>query len=84
MIWNLVGKVNGRRIELETDPGLPPGTTVTVKIEPQPIQPTQSAEGIMASCGVWKDDEELARIFDEIARERAYRPCREADFDAPS
>jgi len=83
IVWNLVGKVNGRRIELETDPGLPPGTTVTVKIEPQAPQ-TPSVEGIMASAGAWKDDDEIGRIFDEIARERAHRSCREVDLDAPS
>lgn len=83
IVWNLVGKVNGRRIELESDPGLPPGTTVTVNIEPQ-IPQTSSTERLLACAGAWKDDDEIARIFDEIAQERDHRTCRDVNFDAPS
>ena len=82
MIQRMNGRIDGKRIDLERETGLPAGTTVSVQIEPQSLASEQGSEGIMASFGVWKDDEEIAQIFDEILREREHRPCRDVTFDA--
>ena len=84
LVWNLIGRVTGRRIELDSDPGLPPGTTVTVKLEPQAPSGTRSVDRIMATCGAWKDDEQIHKVFGEIAKGREARTCRDVDFDVSS
>jgi len=84
MIWSLIGKVNGRRIDLDCDPGLPPGTTINVSIEPHADPVAPSLNGLMAACGAWKDDDQIARNFEGIARERETRPVGDVSSDVPS
>lgn len=84
MTRKLNGKIDGKHIELERDAGLPAGTRVSVQIESEDCTTSSGAEGIMALAGIWKDDSEIARIFDDILQEREQRPYRDVDFDAPS
>jgi hypothetical protein len=84
MIQKLNGRIDGKHIELERDAGLPSGTPVTVEIDRSPLSIEERRRRIEESCGVWRDDDEIAEIFEEILRERKLRPCRDVDFDAPS
>lgn len=80
----LYGTVNGSSIELDEDPGFPPGSRVTVEITPLPLPLEERRRRIMETCGAWKDDEEIARIFAEIERERETRTVRPVpDLDPP-
>jgi hypothetical protein len=54
----LKGVVHGRTIELEQEPGLPDGQSVTVTVQPIVEQGRRlpPGEGIRRSAGVWGDD----------------------------
>ncbi len=84
MILNLNGIIHGKRIDLEKDIGLPPGTQVTVQLESNPVSVADFKNSILQLCGAWQD-ESLDSIFEEILKERETRPVRSVpDFDAPS
>lgn len=84
MILHLHGTVHGNRIELDHDPGLPPGTGVTVQIERSELSIEERRRRIDESCGAWKDDDSLDMIFAEILNNRRQSTPREVDWDAPS
>jgi hypothetical protein len=72
----LHGKINGRTIELDEDPGLAPGEEVEVRINV--IQPPEKwGEGILRCAGALADEwtEEDDRILEEIHQDRK-RPSR--------
>ena len=84
MILNLTGKVDGRRIELQEDPGLPSGSTVTVQIDSSALSFEERRRRILETCGAWKDDDSLWVAFDELSEARRSVPSRYVNFDAPS
>jgi hypothetical protein len=84
MTLNLTGKVDGRRIELQDDPGLPAGLTVTVQIDSSMLSLDERKRRIFETCGAWKDDAALWVAFDELAEARRSLPPRYINFDAPS
>jgi len=70
------GVVHGRTIELEQEPGLPDGQSVTVTVQPsaENQQRLPPGEGIRRSAGGWGDDPEGV---DEFLRE--VRKMRDQD-----
>jgi hypothetical protein len=63
------GKMHGKTIELEQNPGLAEGQEVEVEIKP--VQPQQAwGEGIRRSAGAWKELPELDKIFEQIQQDR--------------
>jgi hypothetical protein len=84
MILRLHGTVHGNRIELDRDPGLPPGSGVNVQIEPTKDSNQERKKQLLALAGVWKDDPSMEAIFASIRCERNSRGYRDIDFDASS
>jgi hypothetical protein len=70
MTKTLHGKVHGRTIELDEDPGVAEGqeVEVQVKVVPQTVQLT--GEGFLRTEGALADDAEWDEIMDEIYRNR--------------
>ncbi len=64
------GVVKGKTVELQSTIALPDGTHVTVTLEPGEIHIEDKKRLAGELCGVWAQDDEISRIFDEIARER--------------
>ena len=54
----LKGVIRGRTIELDEEPGLPDGQSVTVTVQPSVEQTRRlpPGEGIRRSAGAWADD----------------------------
>lgn len=75
------GVVKGKRIELEREPELPPGSIVVVQIQPKPLTLAEKRELVHSLCGAWADDTTIGPIFEEIERQRASSSLREVDFD---
>lgn len=84
MILRLNGTINGNRVELECDPGVPPGSPVIVEVDTAPLSVEERRRRIEESCGVWKDDEEIRLIFEEILAARRSSTPREVNLDALS
>ena len=84
MILRLNGTIDGNRVELERDPGLPPGSRVIVELDTAPLSVEQRRKRIEESCGVWKDDEWIKVIFEEILDARRSSVPRDVNLDAPS
>jgi hypothetical protein len=71
----LHGKVHGRTIELDDDPGVADGQEVEVQMKV--VEPRRKwGEGILRSAGALADDPEWDAIMEEIhqARKVARRP----------
>lgn len=72
----LRGIIYGRTIQLENEPGLPNGQTVTVLLQPvadqrQQVETLPPGEGLRRSFGAWADDaEELDRYLEWNRRQR--------------
>jgi hypothetical protein len=81
MSIQLQGVINGKHIELETEPELPPGSVVIVDIQPKPLTLEEQRHMIDALCGAWKNDNTIVPIFAEIERERAESMPREVNLD---
>ena len=65
----LHGKVHGRTIQLDEDPGIVDGQEVEVQMEV--VQPLRKwGEGIRRSAGGWTDYPEMDDIMEKIYRER--------------
>ncbi|MDB5331098.1 MAG: hypothetical protein JWP03_2249 [Phycisphaerales bacterium] len=63
----LKGTVRGKTIELDHEPGLPDGQTVSVVLHPT-LPP---GEGLRRAFGAWaQESEELDRFLEEIRRDR--------------
>ena len=82
MAINVKGVMHGRRIELDSDPGLPDGAPVEVEISCKPASPEERRRQMKAYWGIWKDDEAIGQIFESIASERVQSRPRSTDFDA--
>ena len=76
MSKTLHGKIHGKTIELDEDPGVAEGQEVEVqmKVVPKPTQKT--GEGLLRTEGALPDDTEWDAIMDEIhnARKVERRP----------
>jgi len=71
----LKGVVHGKTIQLEHEPGLPDGQSVTVLLEPesQPTSPADACalESLRRAAGAWaSDSEELDRYLEWNRRQR--------------
>ena len=71
----LKGVIHGRTIELEQEPGLPPGQPVFVSIEPRLEANNQGqlppGEGLRQAFGAWAEDaEELDKYLDWTRQQR--------------
>ena len=69
MTKTLHGKVHGRTIELDEDPGVAEGQEVEVQMKLVP--PTKKwGEGILRSAGGWANYPEMDAIMERIHHER--------------
>jgi len=71
----LHGKISGRSIALDEDPGMPEGTAVVVEISPD------RRAALMRLAGAWKDDPSLDEIFREMLAERHAERRPEVKFE---
>ena len=84
MSIRLQGIINGKNIELETEPDLPHGSVVLVDIQPKQLTLDEQRRMIDELGGAWKDDATIAPIFAEIERERAVSMSREVGLNRGS
>jgi hypothetical protein len=72
MTKTLHGKVHGRTIELDEDPGVAEGQQVVITIKTLPLTGPPSTEGLQRSAGAlaatWTEEDD--RILEEIHQER--------------
>jgi len=67
----LRGVIHGKTIELDQEPGLPDGQSVSVTVQPLPAKRLPPGEGIRRSAGAWADDaEELDRFMEWNRQQR--------------
>lgn len=69
---SITGKVHGRIIELDRDPGLRDGADVTVRIESTDGNGAHPfGDGLRQSAGSWAEDaEQLDRFIEDVYRAR--------------
>ena len=84
MVLHADGIVHGRRIDLESDIGLPDGARVNVQIQTSWSRLDESRRLIASLCGAWRDDPSIEGVFADVARGREASRLRDVDFDAPS
>ncbi|MCW5852242.1 MAG: hypothetical protein KIT87_19365 [Anaerolineae bacterium] len=84
MTLQVLGTIDGKRIELERETGLPPGAQVLVVIHPRPLSLTEKRHLVDVLCGSWAGDSSLEPIFAEIEQQRAISDSREVDFSVSS
>ena len=82
MVVKLKGIVNGSHIELERDPGLPAGSEVSVSMEKSELSLEEKRARLKALAGVWKHDQKIQKVFEEIQKERERDFPREIDLNA--
>lgn len=70
MTKTLQGKVHGRTIELDEDPGVAEGQEVEVQVTVLPNTARKPGEGFMRTEGALADDEEWDAIMEEIYQAR--------------
>jgi hypothetical protein len=71
MTKTLHGKVRGKLIELDQDPGLAEGQEVEITVRAiETGMAPRSGEGLLRTEGVLADDQEWDAIMDEIHRDR--------------
>ena len=70
MIKTLHGKVHGRTIELDEDPGVADGQAVEVQVKVISETSKKSGEGFLRTEGALADDDEWDDIMEEIHLER--------------
>jgi hypothetical protein len=69
MTKTLHGKIHGKTIELDEDPGVADGQEVEVQVTI--VAPARKwGEGILRSAGGWENYPEMDAIFQQIHRER--------------
>ena len=76
MTKTLHGKIHGRTIELDEDPGVAEGQEVEVQVKVIPKTPRTPGEGFLRTEGALADDTEWDAIMEEIhqARKLERRP----------
>lgn len=70
MTKTLHGKVHGRTIELDEDPGVAEGQEVEVQVTVIPKPAQRTGEGFLRTEGALADDEEWDAIMEEIYKAR--------------
>ncbi len=71
MTKTMHGKIHGRTIELDEDPGVAEGQEVEVEIKP--IRPTRKwGEGILRTAGALADDPYWDAIMEEVHQARKF------------
>ena len=70
MATQLHGVIHGKRIDLESETGLPSGSAVIVHIQPEPLSLEEKRRLAEALCGAWAGDPSLKPIFAEIEQQR--------------
>lgn len=85
MVARITGTVEGKNgdsliIRVEGNPSIEKGDRVTLQLEASDDDWPRRRENIMKLFGVWKDDEEIGRIFDEIIEERHKRLPRDIEL----
>jgi len=69
MTKTLHGKIRGRTIELDEDPGVAEGQQVEVQMKV--VEPSRNwGEGIRRSAGGWSNHPELDTVMETIREER--------------
>jgi hypothetical protein len=71
MTKTLHGKVRGRTIELDEDPGVAEGQEVEVRMKVVPKSTQKTGEGLLRTEGALADDTEWDAIMEEIHKARA-------------
>lgn len=74
------GILYDKLIDLDEEPGLPPGTVVTVKIESHLIPLEKRRRLILNTGGAWKNDNTVGPIFEKIMEGRLAIKGREVNF----
>ncbi len=64
------GRIRGRTIELEEDPGIADGQKVSVQVKILPAPSRRTGDGFLRTAGALADDTEWDAIMDEIYRAR--------------
>jgi len=72
MSMTLHGKVHGRTIQLDEDPGVADGQEVEVQVKLIPKVPRKPGEGFLRTEGALADDDEWDDIMDEIHQARKW------------
>ncbi len=70
MTKTIHGKVHGRTIELDEDPGVAEGQEVEIQITPISKPARKTGEGFLRTEGALADDGEWDAIMEEIHRAR--------------
>ena len=70
MSKTLHGKVHGRTIELDEDPGVADGQEVEVDVQVIPKKTRKPGEGLLRTEGALADDAEWDEIMEEIYQAR--------------
>jgi hypothetical protein len=70
MTKTLHGKVHGRTIELDEDPGVDEGQEVEVQVRLLPKPGRVPGEGLLRTEGILADDTEWDAIMEEIHQQR--------------
>lgn len=74
------GVVHGKTIELDQEPGLPEGQSVTVTVEPDGALPNlPSGEGLRRSAGAWAEDATALDAYLEWNRHHRKQGRQELD-----
>jgi len=76
------GVVKGNLIELLEPINIPDGLEVFIDIPEDNSQKETQWQELEKVIGVWKNDEEITEIFDEIDKERHLDCGREVNLDA--
>lgn len=70
MIKTLHGRIHGRTIQLDEDPGVADGQEVEIQVKVMPRSPRKSGEGLVRTEGALADDEEWDAIMEEVHQAR--------------
>jgi hypothetical protein len=70
MTRTIHGRVHGKTIELDEDPGVAEGQEVEVQVRVIPRSPRQPGEGLLRTEGALGDDTEWDGIMEEVYRAR--------------
>ena len=84
MTKTVLGKINGRTIELDQDLGIAAGEMVEVQVRSIDSKSPTAAkwgEGILRSAGGWKDYPEMDAIMAKIQEERKLERRAQAESE---
>ncbi len=81
MAVSVHGILNGRHIDLESETGLPGGTRVAVRIEPEPLNAEQRKQLAASLFGACADDPTFAEAVADVERGRQLSLPRHVNLD---